>query len=171
MVAKTKPKKKATRKKPVVTKLKRRTPVNRFKELRSIRIFDFHIIPKYLFEQIKGANWTTEALLQLNDPIHSSPFSFLFVFVDSENIIKGFLWGSLNPASLIFEAFAFSMDKEYWNAGSLAGVKEFLANLIKDLGIKKVTFTTTRPRAMEKAGFVRDKAILMKFEPKELLEE
>jgi len=159
---KTKKKAKATRT-PVVTKLKKKPVKHSFSELRPVKIYDFRLIPRYLFHQVKGGNWDFESILGLNDAINATPFNFLFVFVDDDNIIKGFLWGTLNPVTLVFDAFVFSVDKKYQGGDVLECIKGFLTNLMNDLGIKQTLFSTTRPKALEKAGFVRSKSILMEF--------
>lgn len=163
MATKAKTKKGKATRKPVVTKLKKKPVKHSFSELKPVKIYDFRIIPRYLFEQVKGGNWNFENILGLNDAINATPFNFLFVFVDEENIIKGFLWGALNPVTLVFDAFIYSVDKKYQQGDALECIKGFLTNFMNDLGIKHTQFTTTRPKALEKAGFVRSKLTLMEF--------
>jgi len=133
------------------------------KDLKLVRTYDFSIIPRYLFEQIKGRRLNVDKLYQFGGEIAQSPLTLLYVLVDENYVIKGFLWGAINPMTETLQVHYFSMDPEYQNHGqALVYVTyELLGKITKELGLETIEWVTSRPRAFEKLGAKRSKFVLM----------
>lgn len=87
----------------------------------------------------------------------------LYAFADTDNLIKGFLWGDVNPLNHSFVIHVLSADKIYQGTGVLPAVKDFAITIKKTLGLKDVTWTTTRPKAFARAGLRYSEQTLMKL--------
>ena len=66
-------------------------------ELKWIRIYDFNLIPKYLFDQVKGLNFPMKRVYEFGNDIAKNPFTLLYALADESHRIRGFLWASVNP--------------------------------------------------------------------------
>ena len=135
----------------------------KFSNLKQIRVFDFNLIPRYLFKQIKGSDIDFDVLFKLNSMITSSPLAMIYVFADKDNIIKGFMWADVQPLTNSLSVHLLSINKEYYGTDVLKEIKKLTDEIVKTLQMKKCTWSTTRPRAFEKAGFIRSKQILMEI--------
>jgi len=148
-------------------------------ELRWIRVFTPLHIPKYLIEQIKHKDFTVEDFFQyqeincLIDTEHGptlNPFSHLYVLADKENIIKGFLWFTVDPLCKDISIQNYSVNKEYWNNGqAMQKVSEHVKDIRKRANLNKIYWITNYPKHSEKYGFRRSDSVLMEYtdEPKE----
>lgn len=145
------------------TKLRKKIASPQFKDLKPIRIYDFNLIPKYLIEQVKGSTWELPQLFKYANSITASPMTHLYAFADTDNIIKGFFWGDINPLNHSLVIHVLSVDKSYWRGRVLPAVKDFVLLLKKTLGLKGVTWVTTRPKAFARAGFKYSEQTMMKL--------
>jgi len=93
----------------------------KFADLRWTRIFTPIHIPKYLVEQVRDRDYSVEDFYkyqELNctrndeDGMKLNPFSHLYVLVNSENIVKGFLWFVVDPLTKDLVIQTYSVDKE-----------------------------------------------------------
>lgn len=121
-------------------------------ELRYIKINDIHLIPQYLLEQVKGAEWAAEDLYRLW-PLYDNPFNLLYALADGEHLVKGVLWCTVNPLKKTLFINVFSVDRQYQGRGILGkSFAPFVRKIRQQLGLKTCTGITTRPRAFARLG-------------------
>lgn len=149
-------------------------------ELKFVPIVDpnaFALIPKYLFEQIKGREWEVEKFYKWGPIFIRNPLNRVWVLTDIANIIKGVLWVTIDPVLEVMAVNVFSVDREYQElngnprnnpSASLLKAKEQLDKFRIELKEKggaelkeKILWTTSRPRAFEKAGARRYHRVIM----------
>lgn len=129
--------------------------------LKFIPINDLNLIPRYLVDQIKDKDFTTEHFYKMAPIITSNPLGVLGVFSDKESRVKGFMWATISPLSEDLNCHLLSVDKEYQQSTILkeaAGILKKIQNINK---CGKIIFTTTRPKAFEKAGYKYNKHTMM----------
>lgn len=151
---------------------------DKFEKLRWVRAISPDIIPKYLVEQIKHREFTVEdfykfqkmnCMLQGKEGMNINPLNHLYAVVDEENLVKGFLWFSVDPLGKNIFINNFSMDQEYWFGGkSVKMATEKVKELMKSGKIKKSYWLTRYPKHSERYGFKRAKDILMQYEEEEV---
>lgn len=142
-------------------------------ELEWVRIFDPVHIPKHLVEQIRDRDWSVERFYQYQKAINLqsdgsnitlNPLNLLFVLVDKEKKVQGFMWSAVEILSNCLVINSFSIDKAYWNQGMAVEMLEKKAREIA-VGAKlsKVYWITNYPKHSEKHGFKRSKSVLMEY--------
>jgi len=137
--------------KPKGSSMAKTEPKGKVRNLRFIRVFDFKLIPRQLFEQIKGIEWNIDRLYNYGQTVGTNPCTMLYCLVDEEFKIKGFMWASLNPLKETILVNTLSVDKEYQNHGEpLEYAYEFLMDIVSKLDLKGIEWTTTRPRVFQK---------------------
>ena len=145
----------------------------KIEDLRWARVFTPIHIPKYLVEQIRDKEFSIDDFYkyhELNctrndeDGPKLNPFSHLYVLIDQENLVKGFLWFVVDPLSKDLVIQNFSVDKEYWFKGKCVSK---LAKHIKDIrkkgSLNKIYWITNYPKHSERYGFKRSKGVLMEY--------
>lgn len=142
-------------------------------DLKWVRIFDPIHIPKYLIDQIKSKEFSTEdfykfqsfsCLIKENNSVSLNPVNHLYVLVDSGNIVKGFVWFTIDVLSKDLCLNTFSIDKKYWFKGrAVKKVSEFIKYIKNKAKLNKVFWITNYPKHSEKYGFKRSKHILMEY--------
>lgn len=135
----------------------------KFSELKFVRLTQpeqFGLIPRYLFEQIKGSDFNIDRLYQFGPMLLTSPFMFLYILADKEQLKKGnaspkgILWAEINPFYENLNAHIFSIDKEYQCNGAMKNIIEKLKEIYaKEKLTGKITSETTRSKAVKKAGW------------------
>ena len=133
-----------------------------FNELQFIRITNtemFWMIPRKLFDDIKDKNYDIELLYKMAGQ-YLSPTSFMFLIIDSESQIKGFLWFYLNLLNKKAQVNILTVDPEYQGSKAIQKTAEFIKSLDKDLTIE---IMTSRPKAFEKAGFKKSETLIMEI--------
>ena len=99
---------------------------NKIDDLRWVRLFTPIHIPKYLVEQIRDKDYSVEDFYKLqensciimkDDGPSLNPLNHLYVLVDKENIVKGFLWFTIDVLSKSICIHVCSIDKDYWVKG------------------------------------------------------
>ncbi len=149
----------------------------KFSDLKFIRLTlpeQFNIIPRYLFEQVKGAEYKVDRLYQFGPLLLASPLTFFYALADKDtSVIKGVLWTEINPLDEQLKVHAFSVDKEYQQNmnGDFTKDSEALNTTIKFLRKlqeknkldSKIEIVTLRPHAYEKAGWKRSKKTLLEI--------
>lgn len=143
-------------------------------KLKFVRIFDPIHIPKYLVEQIKNRDYEIDDfynyqkeinLISDNGDIKLNPLNHLYVLVNEENEVKGFVWFSVNPLSKSIFINNFSMHKGYWNKGkAIEFLRDFVLNILKKAKLKQILWHTNYPKHFEKYGFKKSKSILMEYD-------
>lgn len=132
--------------------------------LKFIPINDLNLIPRYLVDQIRDKECTTERFYEMAAVITSNPLGILGVFCDRDSEVKGFMWASINPISANLHCHLLSIDKEYQRLTIIKETTGILKKIQKLNKCKKIVFQTSRPKAMEKAGFKRSRHCMMEIE-------
>lgn len=132
--------------------------------LKFVPIDDLTLIPRYLIEQVRDLNATPERFYSLAPLIVNNPLGVFGVFCDQENIIKGFMWLVISPLDRSLHCKALSIDKKYQGSTILKEAANILKKVKKRNGCTKITFITSRSKAMEKAGFKKTKRCVMEVE-------
>ncbi len=154
----------------------------KFSDLKFVRLTQpeqFSLVPRYLFEQVKGATFKIDRLYQFGPILLASPLTFFYVLAEREQLekgrapVKGILWAEINPLDDQIKVHAFSIDKEYqqnmngdfqYSSEALKATLEFLRGIQKEQGLsEKIEIVTLRHRAYEKAGWRKSKKILMEI--------
>ena len=132
---------------------------------RTLAAYLFSRIPAYLFEQVKDTDFKVERIYQFGPMLLASPLTFLYVLTDKEtSLIKGVLWTEFSPLSEQLVVHIFSIDKEYQNDGAMEMSKKKLLEIKEQNKISgSITTVTTRPKAVEKAGWKRSDKIVMEI--------
>lgn len=140
-----------------------------FQDLKFVRLTipdQFGLIPKALFEQVKGADFKIDRLYQFGPALLASPLTFFYALADKEtSLIKGILWAEVNPFNEDVYAHVFSINKEYQDNGdAMGGAIEKLKEIhTKEKLSGKITSSTTRPKAVQKAGWKISKKRFMEI--------
>lgn len=145
-------------------------------ELRWVRLFNPIHVPRYLVEQVRDREYTVDDFFrfqELNCMVDGkdgpvlNPFSHLYVLVDPENVVKGFLWFVIDPLSKDMIINTFSVDKAYWGAGkAVTRLADHVKEIMKKLKIGKAYWLTNYPKHSERHGFRRSRSVLMEYEEK-----
>lgn len=132
-------------------------------ELSILRVYNLNIIPRRFFEQVKDLDWNIDRLYLMSEQVCSNPCNLIYVLYDKENVIQGVIWAQINLLSENLCIMLLSVDKEYQgaNGAAIEAARFALDSIRREAGLKKVLWTTTRPRAYEKHGFKRSKSIAM----------
>ena len=132
-------------------------------ELTPLRIYDLRIVPRRLLEQVKGLEWNIDRVYALSENICSNPTNLIYVLYDEEKIIHGVLWARINILDENLYVSILSVDEEYQGVnGAPIDAAYALLNMVRnDANLKKIIWSTTRPKAYEKHGFKRSKKIIM----------
>lgn len=140
----------------------------KFSDLKFVRLTQpeqFNLVPRYLFEQVKSADFKIDRIYQFGSMLLASSLTFFYALADREtSLIKGILWVEVNPFYESLHALLFSIDKEYQNNGAMTGAIEKLKEIYtKEKLTGKITSETTRPKACEKAGWKISNRIIMEI--------
>jgi hypothetical protein len=152
-------------------------PMSKLDDLRWVRVFTPVHIPKYLVEQIKHRDYSSDEFYQYQELIclretsegpTLNPFSHLYVLASGDNITKGFLWLEIDPLTKDLIIQAYSVDKEYWGGGGAIGKLADLVKEIRDKGqLKKIYWITDYPKHSKRHGFRISKSVLMEYSEEE----
>lgn len=130
--------------------------------LKFVKATDINMIPRYLFEQVKPAEYDIDRLYEWAPTLLNNPMNLLGVFIDKEEAIKGVMWSSYNPISNKIQVHILSMDRAYQGGPICKEVAGILEKLKKKIGASGIVATTTRPKAIErKFGFSRSQSVIM----------
>jgi len=141
--------------------------------LRWVRIFDPIHVPRYLVEQVRDRDYTVDnfylyhennSRIKIKDDWVVNPFSHLNILVDEDNIVKGFLWFSVDPLSKNMVIQTFSVDKEYWFKGkAVSKLAKHIKDKRKEANLNKIFWVTNYPKHSERYGFKRSRGVLMEY--------
>lgn len=140
----------------------------KFENLKFIRLTQpdqFKLIPRELFEQVKGAEFKVDRLYQFGPALLASPLTLFYALADNEtSVIKGVLWASINPFTENLDIHVLSIDKDYQGNGALDGALEFLEKIRTENNLNKLQMTTTRPKVYEeKQNWKRSSQIVLEI--------
>jgi len=122
------------------------------------------LIPKELIENVKGRTFTPEQFYKYQETQLDNPFNHLYVLVDSDKKIHGYLWAEVNILDDSLFVNTFSITKDFWGKGdAIPKVIEFLAHLKEKTKAPRVFWITTNEKFFLKHGFKRSKNVLMEY--------
>lgn len=121
--------------------------------LRYTPIQDVNLIPPYLLDQVEPKEWATEKLYQFGEMITNNPLSILGVFSNKEHLIKGVLWGTVNPLTEKIFIHILSIDQEYQGRGIVKETTAILKKIQDKHNLKSIRFYTNQPEKFESAGY------------------
>jgi hypothetical protein len=124
----------------------------------------FQLIPKYLFEQTKDADFNVDLLYRSAGPMLSNPLLQLYAMVDDQSMVKGVFWAFVNMFEMSIQVYLLSVNKEYQDGNVCDHVKDFIKTWIKRPGKMKLVALTSRPKAYEKHGMKRTNRVLMEMQ-------
>jgi len=128
------------------------------------RCYNPAFIPRILVDQMPDKEMSPDRFYDFLTLVISSPTHFLWLMIDDENEIQGFLWCELNLINMNIIVNELSTRKSQWNSGKMIDVvTEFLKVFMKENGIKKGIWVTNRPALFEKKNFTRSKNVYMEY--------
>lgn len=151
--------------------------MNKIDELRWVRVFTPVHIPKYLVEQIKKKDFSTEEFYKYQEQLclrqtpegpTLNPFSHLYVLANPENLTKGFLWFTVDPLSKSIVIQTYTVDKEYWGGGgSIKKLSDHIKEIRRKAKLNKIYWITDYPKHSQRHGFRMSKSVLMEYSEEE----
>lgn len=122
------------------------------------------LIPLSLIENVKGRTFTPEQFYKYQESQVDNPYNFLYVLVDDDKKIHGYLWAEMNMLDNSLFINTFSVDKQFWGKGkAIPRVIEFLRQFKEKIKASRVFWLTTNEKFFIKHGFKRSKNSLMEF--------
>lgn len=133
-------------------------------KLEFVRLKIPSLIPRDLIDSVKGRTFSPEQFIKYQEQQVDNPGNFLYVLIDKDKKIHGYLWAELNTLDRTLFVNTFSISKSYWGKGQ--GIKkaiEFLDGLKKKTEAPRVYWVTTNERFFAKHKFKRSKNCLMEY--------
>ena len=122
------------------------------------------LIPIDLIENVKGRTFTPEEFYKYQEDQVGNPYNHLYVLVDKDKRIHGYLWAESNILDKSLFINTFSISKPFWGKGkSIDFAVKFLQDLKKKLGSPRAYWCTTNERFFLKHGCKRSRIILMEY--------
>lgn len=141
--------------------------------LRFIRIIDPSHIPRHLVEQVRDRDFSVEKFYdyqrlvcveQVNGAWNANPLNLLFVIVDPDNKVQGFMWAVVDPLYNALCINTFSMEPKYWHGGRAAKLLARKGHeIMEGAKLSKCYLITNFPKHSERYGFKRSKSVLMEY--------
>lgn len=142
-------------------------------DLRWVRVFTPAHIPKHLVEQVRDRDFSVEdfykyqeinCIMETDDGPILNPMSHLYVLADKENIIRGFLWLTIDALAKDICIHTYSVEKNYWEPGkAIRKVAAHVHEILTKANLNKVYWVTNCPRHIKRHGFKESKSILMEY--------
>lgn len=146
-------------------------------DLRWVRVFTPIHIPKQLIEQVRDRDYSVEDFYKYHEincvregleGITLNPLSHLYILADKENMIRGFLWFTIDVLSKDICIHTYSIEKTYWQPGkAIKKVVELIKDIKNKANLNKVYWVTRYPAHTERYGFKKSTSILMEYSEKE----
>lgn len=123
-----------------------------------------NILPRELIENVKGRTFEPEDFIKYLSNNVDNPVVMLYVLIDDESKIHGYIWIEKNLLDNSLFINTFSVSKEHWGKGKVIDlVIPFLEALKQKMGSKHVFWITTNPKFFQKRGFKVSKNVLMEY--------
>lgn len=133
-------------------------------ELEFIKLKIPRLIPLQLIEAVKGRTFTPEQFYHYQEIQIDNPYNYLYVLVDPNKRIHGYLWAESNILDGSLFVNTFSISKEYWGKGkAVPKAIEFVRYLRDKIKSPQVFWITTNEKFFQKHGFKRSKNVLMEY--------
>lgn len=150
-------------------------------DLRWVRLFSPINIPKTLIEQVRDRDFSVDdfyhyheinCLRDTEEGPCLNPFSHLYALADKENIVRGFLWFTIDALTKDLCIQTYSVEKNYWEPGkAIKKVVEHLKEIKNKASLNKVYWITSYPKHSKKHGFKESKSVLMEYSEEEEKEQ
>lgn len=122
------------------------------------------LLPLSIIEAVKGRTFTPEQFIEYQERQVDNPGNFLYVLIDKDKKIHGYLWAELNFLDSALFVNTFSISKTYWGRGeAVKKAIEFLEGLKAKTKAPRVFWITTNEKFFAKHGFRRSKNCLMEY--------
>ena len=142
-------------------------------KLRFVRIIDPIHIPRHLVEQVRDREFTVDKFYEYqkavcadieNGVLKPNQCNLLFVIVDEDNKIQGFMWAVIDVLCNYLCINTFSIEKEYWyDGGAVKLLEKKGKEIMEGAKLSKVYWITNFPKHSERYGFKRSRAVLMEY--------
>ena len=120
-------------------------------ELKFVKLKIPSLIPKELIDEVKGRTFTPEQFYLYQEKQKENPYNHLFVLINNDNKIQGYLWAETNVLDNTLFINTFSVNKKYWGKGeAIKLVIPFLMELKKKTNAPHVFWITTNIKFFEK---------------------
>ena len=135
-----------------------------FDKLSFVKLKIPKLIPIELIESVKGRTFTPEQFYKYQESQINNPYNHLYVLVDDDKKIHGYLWAEVNILDGALFINTFSISKEYWGKGkAIPKAIEFLRKLKEQTKAPRVFWITTNEKFFQKHGFKRSKNVLLEY--------
>ena len=142
-----------------------KTEVSEMTDLKFVKLKIPNLIPKELIEEVKGRTFSPDQFIAYQETQKDNPNNHLFVLINSDKKIQGYLWAETNLLDKSLFINTFSVNKQYWGKGeAIKCVIPFLVELKKKTKAPHVFWITTNVKFFEKKGFKRSKNVLMEYQ-------
>jgi len=122
------------------------------------------LIPLELVEAVKGRTFTAKQFIAHQESQMDNPGNFLYVLIDENKKIHGYLWAELNILDNTLFVNTFSISKDHWGKGTAIKMAiDFLHVLKEKTKAPRVYWVTTNEKFFSKHGFKRSKNVLMEY--------
>ncbi len=122
------------------------------------------LIPLSLIENVKGRTFTPDQFYKYQEGQIDNPGNHLYVLVDDDKKIHGYLWVEVNYLDSSMFVNTFSVSKEFWGKGqAISKAIEFLGHLKEKTKSPRCYWVTTNEKFFIKNGFKKSKNVLMEY--------
>ena len=129
--------------------------------LKYIPIEDVNLIPKFLVEQLEPRSWDVERFYKLGNMITANKMNFVGVFADKDHMVQGFMLASMNLLTENIEVHMLSLAEEYRGRGIIKEATGIVKKIKKEIGAKKIEFSTIFPEKFETYGYKKSDLVKM----------
>lgn len=136
----------------------------KIEDLKFVKLRIPKLIPENLIESVKGRTFTIDQFYDYQARQIDNPYNHLYVLVDDQSVIHGYLWAEQNLLDGSLFVNTFSIDKKYWGKGeAMSTAIGFVEELKNRLNSSRVFWCTVNDKFFAKHGFKRSKIILMEY--------
>lgn len=122
-------------------------------------------IPRELIESVKGITFTPEKFYDYLEEALPSDSEFLYVLVDDDKRIHGYIWFQVNILDNSIFLNTYSVSKEYWGKGeAIKKAVEFMKKIKDELKASEIYWCTSNSKYFAKHGFRPAKQTLMVYQ-------
>jgi hypothetical protein len=122
------------------------------------------LIPMELVEAVKGRTFSPKQFIAYQESQVDNPSNFLYVLIDENKKIHGYLWAELNILDGTLFVNTFSISKDHWGKGTAIKMAiDFLHTLKEKTKAPRVFWVTCNEKFFSKHGFKRSKNVLMEY--------
>ena len=137
--------------------------------MKLVRIANAHLVPKRLVEDNKDRVYPVERFYNYLDAVLISgndlnPFEFLYLILNEENEVIGFVWYSINALENDIFINTISVDRNHRENGKVLNwVYLQLKRHFTESGYRTVSTISSRKEWHKKNGFEESKNILLEY--------